>query len=61
MVGIATMVHAVQRFDCVRASTTTVTTVHWAASLAVLIEYLIRGPRMCLLQRCPKILLLILQ
>jgi hypothetical protein len=61
VVGIAAVLHAIRRFDCVRASATTTAIVRWATSLVVLMESLIEGPQMCLLRRCPKILLPILR
>jgi hypothetical protein len=48
------MIHAVRRFNCVQASATTTTTTGWAASLAVLIESLIEGPRVSFLRGCSK-------
>jgi hypothetical protein len=42
MIGVATMVHAVRRFDCVRASTPTSTSARCSTPLAVLAESLIR-------------------
>jgi hypothetical protein len=57
MVDFTTMIHAVRRSNCVWASV--VTTVHWATSLAVLIESLIGGPQVSFLRRCSKIFLLI--
>jgi hypothetical protein len=44
VVGFIARVHAVRRFDCVRALTSTAATAHWAASLGVLIESLVKGP-----------------
>jgi hypothetical protein len=57
MIGLTAMKHAVRRSKCVWASTTTVATIWCAASLIVLSESLIGGPRISFLRRCPKILL----
>jgi hypothetical protein len=49
VVSFIVMVHAVRRFDCVRASASTAATTPCTASLGVLIESLVEGPRVCLL------------
>jgi hypothetical protein len=54
------MIHIVWRFDYVRASAPTTTMACWAALLVVLMESLVEGPWVCLLRRCPIILLPIL-
>jgi hypothetical protein len=54
VVGFVTMIHTVQRFDCVRASAVNAALVRWAASLAVLTESLIGGPWVSFLRRCFK-------
>jgi hypothetical protein len=60
MIGLVVVKHIVQRSECVWASATTTTAIWCAASLIVLSESLIGGPRVSFLQRWPKILLPIL-
>jgi hypothetical protein len=55
VVSFATMIYAVQWFDCVQASAVIATTTHWATSLAVLVESLIEGPPISFLWSCSKL------
>jgi hypothetical protein len=61
VVSFAAVVHAIQRFNCIRASATTTAPSRRAASLVVLIDSLVKGPCVCLLRGCPIILLPILR
>jgi hypothetical protein len=57
IVDFATMVHAVRRFERVRASVVTSTTIWCSASLSVLRESLIRSSQVSFLPGCSEILL----
>jgi hypothetical protein len=49
VVGFAAMVHAVQRFECVRASVVALVTIWCFVSLATLHESLVEGSRISFL------------
>jgi hypothetical protein len=53
VVSFVTVVHVVRRFDYATAPTTTAVTARTTAFLAVLVESLVGGPRVCLLRGCP--------